>query len=74
MSERRLLAVLGSPRETGITAAMLECVIKAASASGWKVDRWIFIKRTSVSAEGAGSAWKGEAAFRRMIFRRLQDC
>ncbi|MCB6203114.1 flavodoxin family protein [Extibacter muris] len=39
MKNKKLLAILGSPHQTGETAAMLECAIQEAKRKGWSVDR-----------------------------------
>lgn len=39
MSEKRMLAILGSPIKGGTIARMLECTADAARNSGWKVDQ-----------------------------------
>lgn len=39
MSEKRLLAILGSPHPGGVTAQMLQCLVDGAERAGWHVDR-----------------------------------
>lgn len=39
MSNKRMLAILGSPNKKGVVAKMLDCAIDAAEAAGWEVDK-----------------------------------
>lgn len=34
---KKMLAILGSPHDRGSSAAMLDCAVRAAKASGWEV-------------------------------------
>lgn len=36
---KKMLAILGSPHQDGITAKMLDCAVDAAEHAGWKVDK-----------------------------------
>ena len=36
MHNRKLVAILGSPRRQGFTALMLECALDAARKQGWE--------------------------------------
>lgn len=43
---KQLLAILGSPRKNGITAAMLDCAVSAAETRGFQVHRiYLYEKR-----------------------------
>lgn len=39
MKCKKLLAIYGSPRSHGITAAMLDCAVQTAQKAGWTVDK-----------------------------------
>lgn len=39
MKNKKLLAIYGSPRSHGITAAMLDCAVQTAQKAGWTVNK-----------------------------------
>ena len=39
MSDKRMLAILGSPNKKGVVAKMMEYAIEVAEAAGWKVEQ-----------------------------------
>ncbi|WP_343209922.1 flavodoxin family protein [Anaerolentibacter hominis] len=45
--KKKLLAILGSPRENGSTAAMLRCALNAADENGWEIST-IYLYRQNI--------------------------
>lgn len=75
---KKMLAILGSPHESGTTAAMLACAVDAACAAGWEVERVVLYQKRIAFCQGCRvCARTGQCVLSddlQVIARLLRDC
>lgn len=78
MSQKKLLAILGSPHKNGATAKMLNCAIQSAQKSGWYVDTVVLSETQLTFCKGCHACMTtGECVIKddiHSIAKLLKEC
>lgn len=73
MSEKNVLAILGSPHINGLTAAMLDCAIRKAEKTGYAVTKINLYEKNLFYCKGCRACMKTQTCIQKDDIQEIAD-